>query len=107
MNVTVVDVVGAVGTVLLVLGYVPQTVRTIRTRSTDDIATTSFVLLALGSVFFMIQGFLTHNYYLAVANLLTAAMSVVIFSIKVTNDIKKRRRKSKSAGSNQINEIMG
>ena len=32
------SIIGYTATVLLVLGYLPQTVRTIRTRSTDDIA---------------------------------------------------------------------
>ncbi len=79
--------------VLMVLGYIPQTIQTIRTRKTDDIALGSFVLMALGATCFFVQGILTSNVPLAIANGLTATMSTIIFVIKMINDYGHRGKK--------------
>jgi MtN3 and saliva related transmembrane protein len=83
--------IGSVAAVAIVLGYLPQTVQTLRTRSTDDISLGSFLLMALGASMFMVQGFLTGNLPLAIANLCTTTMSSIIFGIKLHNDLRKRR----------------
>ena len=36
------DIIGSIAAIAMVFGYLPQTVRTVRTRSTDDIATGTF-----------------------------------------------------------------
>lgn len=80
------NIVGTVASVCMVLGYLPQTVRTIRTRSTDDIATGTFLLMGVGSLLFAVQGALTDNMPLLCANVLTTVMSSIIFGIKMYND---------------------
>ena len=66
-------IIGTVAAVTMILGYIPQTIKTIRTRKTDDIALGSFVLMA-------------------VANGLTATMSTIIFVIKMINDHRARKK---------------
>lgn len=79
-------IVGSVAAITMVLGYLPQTVKTIKTRSTDDIALGSFLLMGIGSICFAIQGFMLDNAPLAITNTLTATMSAIIFGIKIYND---------------------
>ena len=76
---------------ILMLGYLPQTIRTIRTRSTDDIALGTFLLMGLGGLFFAIQGGLTGNIPLLVTNVSTTIMSAIIFGIKIHNDYFKKK----------------
>ena len=85
--------IGYSAAILMVLGYIPQTLQTIRTRKTDDIALGSFVLMALGATCFFIQGVATSNVPLAIANGLTATMSTIIFVIKMINDHGKKGQK--------------
>ncbi len=87
------SIIGYIAAAAMVVGYMPQTVRTLRTRSTDDIALGSFLLMALGASLFMIQGFMTGNLSLAIANLCTTLMSATIFVVKLSNDLRKRREK--------------
>ncbi len=87
------SLIGYAAAAAMVIGYMPQTLRTLRTRSTDDIALGSFLLMALGAALFMVQGFMTSNLSLAIANLCTTLMSATIFTVKLTNDIRKRREK--------------
>lgn len=87
------DIVGTLAAVCMVFGYLPQAVYTIRTRDTDGIAMPTFILMFLGSVFFMVQGILISNIPLFVTNLITGSCSAIIFIMKIYNTVKKRRRR--------------
>lgn len=96
---TAIDFFSYGAAICMILGYVPQAWRTIRTRDTDGIAMTTFVMMGLGSAFFVVLGFLTHVWALWVTNIITLLSSVVIFGIKIYNDYfsprAKERRKAK------------
>ncbi|MCF0213935.1 MAG: glutathione synthetase [Muribaculaceae bacterium] len=77
----------------MILGYLPQAIYTIRTRNTDGIALSTFILMGLGSLFFMIQGIMVDLWSLIVTNAITTASSVIIFSIKIYNDYYKKRKR--------------
>ena len=77
----------------MVLGDLPQAIATIRTRNTDGIAMPTFIMLGLGSVFFVIQGIALGNMPLVIANTITTICSVIIFGIKIYND-RVRTKKS-------------
>ena len=84
-------IIGYAATVSLLLGYLPQTIRTIRTRSTDDIAMGTFSMMGLGALLFAIQGAMTGNIPLLVANVCSTTMSAIIFGIKVYNGYFRRK----------------
>ena len=63
----------------------------IRTRNTDGISLPGFIMMAVGCLAFVIQGFLTGNIYLLLTNLITFLCSVIIFSIKMHNDYFKKK----------------
>lgn len=87
----VANVIGYIASICMVLGYLPQTVRTIKTRSTDDIAMGTFLLMGIGGLFFAIQGLLLDNWPLFLCNLFTTIMSAIIFGIKMYNDHFKKK----------------
>lgn len=76
----------------MVLGYLPQAIYTIRTHDTDGIAMPTFILMFLGSVFFIAQGFMTHNWPLWVTNSITAVCAAIVFCIKIHNDYFKKKK---------------
>lgn len=86
-------IIGYSACIAMVFGYLPQTIRTIRTRSTDDIAVGTFLLMAIGGLCFAIQGFILENIPLFLTNLCTTTMSSIIFGIKMYNDHFKKKRK--------------
>ena len=87
---TVVDIVGYLAAICMVMGYMPQAIHTIRTRDTDGIAMPTFLLMGLGSVFFVWQGLLLSNWPLVITNLITGASSAIVFGIKIYNDHFKK-----------------
>lgn len=83
---TIATIIGYVASVFLVLGYLPQTVHTVKTRKTDDIAVGTFLLMGIGGLLFAIDGILRGDWPLFLCNVLTTIMSAIIFGIKMRND---------------------
>ena len=81
--------------ICMILGYVPQAWTTIRTRDTEGIAMPTFIMMGLGSLFFIIIGFLTDVWALWLTNIITLVCSVIIFGIKIYNDYFKKNNKKK------------
>lgn len=86
-----INIVGYAAAICMIFGYLPQAIKTIRTRDTDGIAMPTFLMLGLGSVFFVVQGALLGNIPLVITNSITTICSVIVFGIKMRNDRKKRR----------------
>ena len=79
----------------MVCGYLPQALYTIRTRDTDGIALTTFVMMGAGSLFFVVQGLMLGNWPLIITNVITTVCSAIILFIKFENHMKRRRKKDK------------
>ncbi|MBQ9187452.1 MAG: PQ-loop repeat-containing protein [Prevotella sp.] len=88
------EICGWVASISMILGYLPQAVKTIRTRDTDGIALPTFSMMAVGGFAFMLQGLLHKPdilWALFLTNLVTTACSSIVFGIKVYNDYVKRK----------------
>lgn len=87
------DIIGWVASICLILGYLPQALQTIRTRQTDDIALPTFLMIGIGGICFMIQGYMLgrDGIFLFVTNLITTICSAIIFGIKIYNDYVKKK----------------
>lgn len=94
---TAIDFFSYGAAICMIFGYVPQAWATIKTRDTDGIAMPTFIMMGLGSAFFVVLGFLTNVWALWVTNIITLICSVIIFGIKIYNDHfshnKKKNRK--------------
>ena len=55
---TLFDILGWGASIGLILGYLPQAIQTMRTRKTDDIALPTFLMIGIGGICFMCQGWM-------------------------------------------------
>ncbi len=87
------EIFGTIAAICMILGYLPQAIHTIRTRETDAIALPTFLLMGLGSVFFVAQGFCSDpmNWPLIITNCITGCSSAIVFGIKIHNDYIRRK----------------
>ena len=85
------NIIGYAASISMILGYLPQAIVTMKTRDTDGIALPTFIMLGLGSVFFVVQGIMISNWPLVITNVVTTICSVIIFGIKIANDSKKKK----------------
>ena len=86
------DIFGYIASLCMIFGYLPQAIVTMRTRDTDGIAMPTFIMLGLGSVFFVINGLLWGNIPLVITNVITTVCSMIIFGIKIHNDRRKNKK---------------
>ncbi|MBO4481100.1 MAG: hypothetical protein J5719_00930 [Bacteroidales bacterium] len=94
-NISFYEICGMAASVFMILGYLPQAVRTIRTRQTDDIALPTFLMMGIGAICFMLQGLLHKPeiiWSLFLTNLVTATCSCIVFGIKMYNDYFKNKK---------------
>jgi MtN3 and saliva related transmembrane protein len=77
-------VIGLTAGALTTLSYVPQVIKTLKTKSTKDISVGMFVTLALGLAMWTFYGFSINSMPVIVANIvsLTLVFVVLIFKIK-------------------------
>ena len=88
------EVCGVLASIFMILGYLPQAVKTIRTRDTDGIALPTFLMMGVGSACFMLQGLFQRPsilWALFLTNLVTTICSVIVFGIKFYNDYIKKK----------------
>ena len=88
------EICGMLASIFMVAGYLPQAIHTIRTKETDSIALPTFIMMAIGSFCFMLQGLLHKPeiiWSLFITNLITATCSCIVFGIKIHNDFFKKK----------------
>lgn len=85
---------GWMASITMILGYLPQAIKTIRTKDTDGIALPTFLMMGIGGACFMMQGLLhkpTILWALFVTNLITTICCIIIFGIKIYNDYFRKK----------------
>ena len=90
------EICGILASVAMILGYLPQAIKTIRTRDTDGIAMPTFLMMGIGAICFMLQGLLHKPdilWALLITNLVTTTCSLIVFGIKIYNDYFKKKTK--------------
>jgi MtN3 and saliva related transmembrane protein len=81
--VTGITLIGFAAAFCTTVAFVPQVVRTWRTRSTRDISLAMFVVMTTGVLLWLIYGLLVHDRPLVVANGITFVLSLTILVMKL------------------------
>jgi len=77
------ELIGSLAAVLTTTSFVPQVVRTIRTRDTRAISFWMYLLFSAGVATWCIYGILLESWPIIVANGLTFALATLVLSMKV------------------------
>jgi MtN3 and saliva related transmembrane protein len=90
---TIFDICGWIASIGLICGYLPQAIKTIRTGKTDGISLPGFIMMSVGGMGFMIQGWMLgrKGIFMFITNAITCVCSVIIFCIKMKNDYFRRK----------------
>ena len=82
---TVVTAIGMLAAILTTVAFVPQVIKTWRTRSTADISLGMFSILVAGVTAWLIYGLLIADVPLVLANGVTLLLAGTILFFKITN----------------------
>jgi MtN3 and saliva related transmembrane protein len=78
-----IDALGLVAGALTTIAFLPQLVKTWRTRSARDIALGMFVLFTVGVALWLVYGVLTGARPVIAANAVTLTLALVILAMKL------------------------
>lgn len=82
---TEVDLVGTLAGILTTVAFVPQVVKTWRSRSTRDISLTMWLVFWLGVAMWLVYGVLLGAWPVIIANAFTLILAGIVLAIKVRN----------------------
>ncbi len=74
---------GYIAAVLTTLSFVPQALKTIRTKDTRSISLGMYVVFTIGIVFWLVYGIALHSLPMILSNIVTLILSGTILAMKL------------------------
>ena len=83
------EIIGYIAALLTTSAFVPQAIKTIKTRHTEDLSLPTFSMLFLGTILWAIYGFALGDKAILCANILTGILAGIILVIKINSMMMK------------------
>lgn len=80
---SLVTLIGMISAVLTTGAFVPQALKTIRSRSTEDLSLLTFLMMFSGTLLWLVYGMQINDLPLIVANAISACLTGIILSLKI------------------------
>ena len=74
---------GYVAATLTTLAFVPQAIKTLRTRDTRSISLHMYVVFTIGIAFWLAYGLVLHSWPMIVSNIITLVLAGAILAMKL------------------------
>ena len=78
-----VNILGTLAGTLTTVAFVPQVLKTWRSRSAKDISTGMFLIFTLGVLMWLVYGLFIHSWPIIIANAITLVLASAILAMKV------------------------
>jgi MtN3 and saliva related transmembrane protein len=82
--------IGFLAALLTTFSFLPQAILTLRTRKTDEISFTMYLMLNVGIVCWLVYGLVLNDLALILSNTVTLLFSVPILLVKSSNKLAGR-----------------
>lgn len=79
---------GILAGILTSISFIPQSIKTIKTKDTESISLTTYILYVIGVSMWVIYGYLTKDMAVFLTNIVTIVPCTLILSIKVLSSRK-------------------
>ena len=83
--------IGMAAGILTTFAFFPQVLKTVKSKSTDDLSWTWLVMMIIGVALWMVYGIYMHSTSLILANAVTMCSVGVLFSVKYINYCKLKK----------------
>ncbi len=84
-----IDFIGYLSAFLTSVSFLPQAIKTIKTKNTEGISLLMYLLFVTGVVGWTIYGFLIKNNVIIIANIFTTIVASMVLLVKIYNTFKK------------------
>ena len=78
-----VDIFGYFAAILTTAAFLPQLIKTLKTKKADDVSLTTLVIFIIGVLFWIIYGYSISSTPMVIANLITLILNLLILISKV------------------------
>ena len=78
-----VEIIGITAEVLSCTTFLPQVIKTYKSKSTEDVSLLMFIIAALGSALWLIYGILIESFALTFTNIIVLIFSLMMLFLKV------------------------
>jgi MtN3 and saliva related transmembrane protein len=79
------ELIGAIAAFLTTASFLPQAIKTIKTRDTSGISFVMYLMFVVGVGFWLAYGVLLENHVIIIANVVTFILAGVVLAVKVKN----------------------
>jgi MtN3 and saliva related transmembrane protein len=79
------EIAGFVAAILTTAAFIPQAIQVYKTKKTDDLSLSMFVMFSVGVFLWLIYGVLILSYAVIFANIATLVLALYILSVKLLN----------------------
>jgi len=80
-----VEAVGFVAGTLTTASFVPQVIKTVRSKSTKDISLAMWLMFSIGVGVWVVYGVLTHSFAIILTNVITLVLAGTVLALKLQN----------------------
>ena len=78
-----VELIGVIAAVLTTFGFVPQLVKTVKTKNVEGISLSMYLVMFLGLIFWLTYGFLIDSFAIKLANIVSGVLVLILIVLKV------------------------
>lgn len=82
---------GFIAAILTTISFLPQAIKTIKTKSTDDLSPLMYGAFFTGVNCWLIYGIFIEDLPMIAANMVTSVLSGIIFFVVLKNHLKKKK----------------
>jgi MtN3 and saliva related transmembrane protein len=79
-----ISISGLVAAFMTTSSFLPQAIKTIRTKDTSSISLSMYILFTAGTLMWLVYGIASHNFPVSLANGITLILASVILYFKMT-----------------------
>jgi MtN3 and saliva related transmembrane protein len=83
-----ISAIGLIAAILTSTSFLPQALKTIRTKDTSSISLSMYILFTLGTLMWFIYGLVTNNFPVWLANGFTLILASIILYFKIQDTSK-------------------
>jgi len=80
------ELLGYIGTVLTISAFLPQAIKTIKTRKTRDLSLPTYIILVVSALVWAIYGLGTHALPIAITNITVFVASSIVLILKLKEE---------------------
>jgi MtN3 and saliva related transmembrane protein len=86
------EILGYIAAFLTTAAFLPQTIKTIKSRDTASISLAMYVMFTTGIVLWLAYGILIESMPMIIANIITFVLSATILVLKLTEKLPTTRQ---------------